>query len=183
MRPDGAPTPCRSGEHPPSGSSATSAPRSSSASSSPHTTLIATADGTGGTHAGLVAGWGDHDAVLGVDVGTRPDLDDVVPAKRRRPPTWRRWRPQRARAASITARSATATARRPASCSRSPRPRARASRGCCSIRCTPARRWRASSPRSAAAALPAEGTIVFLATGGLPALLTPRYTDWITKWP
>src|SRR5688500_1985385 len=45
----------------------------------PETSLIATANGTGGTHAGLVAGWGDHDAVLGVDVGTRPDLDDVVP--------------------------------------------------------------------------------------------------------
>jgi 1-aminocyclopropane-1-carboxylate deaminase/D-cysteine desulfhydrase-like pyridoxal-dependent ACC family enzyme len=30
---------------------------------------------------------------------------------------------------------------------------------------------------------PDEGTIVFLATGGLPALLTPRYTDWVTAWP
>ena len=75
----GGPTPCRSVERPRSASSATSAPRSSSASSSPTPPLIVTADGTGGTHAGLVAGWGDHDAVLGVDVGTRPDLDDVVP--------------------------------------------------------------------------------------------------------
>jgi 1-aminocyclopropane-1-carboxylate deaminase/D-cysteine desulfhydrase-like pyridoxal-dependent ACC family enzyme len=30
---------------------------------------------------------------------------------------------------------------------------------------------------------PDVGTIVFLATGGLPALLTPRYTDWVTAWP
>ena len=30
---------------------------------------------------------------------------------------------------------------------------------------------------------PTEGMIVFLATGGLPALLTPRYTDWVTDWP
>jgi 1-aminocyclopropane-1-carboxylate deaminase/D-cysteine desulfhydrase-like pyridoxal-dependent ACC family enzyme len=39
------------------------------------------ADGSGGTHAGLVAGLGDHRAVYGVDVGARPDLDATVPAK------------------------------------------------------------------------------------------------------
>jgi 1-aminocyclopropane-1-carboxylate deaminase/D-cysteine desulfhydrase-like pyridoxal-dependent ACC family enzyme len=40
------------------------------------------ADGSGGTHAGLLAGLGDASPtrVLGVDVGTRPDLDDMVPA-------------------------------------------------------------------------------------------------------
>ncbi len=42
--------------------------------------LIVVADGSGGTHAGLVAGFGHHEAVLGVDAGTRPDLDDRVPA-------------------------------------------------------------------------------------------------------
>ena len=42
---------------------------------------IVCADGSGGTHAGLVAGLGDHARVLGVDVGTRPDLDLTVPAK------------------------------------------------------------------------------------------------------
>ena len=42
---------------------------------------IVTADGSGGTHAGLVAGIGDHARVLGVDVGTRPDLDERVPEK------------------------------------------------------------------------------------------------------
>ena len=41
--------------------------------------LVVTADGSGGTHAGLVAGLGDHGLVVGFDVGTRPDLDDVVP--------------------------------------------------------------------------------------------------------
>jgi 1-aminocyclopropane-1-carboxylate deaminase/D-cysteine desulfhydrase-like pyridoxal-dependent ACC family enzyme len=41
--------------------------------------LVVAADGSGGTHAGLVAGLGDHAKVLGVDVGTRPDLDDAVP--------------------------------------------------------------------------------------------------------
>jgi D-cysteine desulfhydrase len=43
--------------------------------------LVVTADGSGGTHAGLVAGLGDHAKVLGVDVGTRPDLDVQVTEK------------------------------------------------------------------------------------------------------
>ena len=40
---------------------------------------IVVADGSGGTHAGLLAGLGSHARVLGVDVGTRPDLDSVIP--------------------------------------------------------------------------------------------------------
>ena len=47
----------------------------------PRIDLVVVADGSGGTHAGLVAGFGDHARVLGVDVGTRPDLVDQVPAK------------------------------------------------------------------------------------------------------
>lgn len=47
----------------------------------PDLDLVVVADGSGGTHAGLVAGLGDHRRVLGVDVGTRPDLDEQVPAK------------------------------------------------------------------------------------------------------
>ena len=43
--------------------------------------LVVVADGSGGTHAGLVAGLGSHYRVLGVDVGTRPDLDEQVPEK------------------------------------------------------------------------------------------------------
>ncbi len=43
---------------------------------------IVVADGSGGTHAGLLAGLGSDSPtrVLGVDVGTRPDLDEQVPA-------------------------------------------------------------------------------------------------------
>jgi D-cysteine desulfhydrase family pyridoxal phosphate-dependent enzyme len=41
---------------------------------------IVVADGSGGTHAGILAGLGDSSVrVVGVDVGTRPDLDDAVP--------------------------------------------------------------------------------------------------------
>ena len=43
--------------------------------------LVVTADGSGGTHAGLAAGLGSHDRVVGFDVGTRPDLDERVPEK------------------------------------------------------------------------------------------------------
>ena len=41
--------------------------------------VVVVADGSGGTHAGLVAGFGDHRKVLGVDVGTRPNLGEAVP--------------------------------------------------------------------------------------------------------
>ena len=40
---------------------------------------VVVADGSGGTHAGLLAGFGARTRILGVDVGTRPDLDEVVP--------------------------------------------------------------------------------------------------------
>jgi D-cysteine desulfhydrase len=47
----------------------------------PDLDVVVTADGSGGTHAGLVVAVGDHARVLGVDVGARTDLDDQVPAK------------------------------------------------------------------------------------------------------
>ena len=47
----------------------------------PDLDVVVVADGSGGTHSGLVAGLGDHAKVLGIDVGTRPDLDEQVPAK------------------------------------------------------------------------------------------------------
>ena len=43
--------------------------------------VVVVAAGSGGTHAGLAAGLGDLDLILGVDVGARDDLDTVVPAK------------------------------------------------------------------------------------------------------
>ena len=47
----------------------------------PELDVVVVGNGSGGTHAGLVAGLGDHAKVLGIDVGTRPDLDEQVPAK------------------------------------------------------------------------------------------------------
>ncbi len=43
--------------------------------------IVVVADGSGGTHAGLAVGIGDHHRILGVDVGARPDVEDVLPAK------------------------------------------------------------------------------------------------------
>jgi D-cysteine desulfhydrase family pyridoxal phosphate-dependent enzyme len=40
---------------------------------------VVVASGSGGTHAGLLAGLDPATRVLGVDVGTRPDLDTVIP--------------------------------------------------------------------------------------------------------
>ena len=44
-----------------------------------HVDWVVVADGSGGTHAGLLAGFDARVRVLGVDVGTRPDLEAVVP--------------------------------------------------------------------------------------------------------
>jgi D-cysteine desulfhydrase family pyridoxal phosphate-dependent enzyme len=41
---------------------------------------VVVADGSGGTHAGLLAGLPSTTTIVGVDVGTRPDLDEAVPA-------------------------------------------------------------------------------------------------------
>lgn len=41
---------------------------------------LVVAAGSGGTHAGWAAGFGDHDKVLGIDVGARPDIEEAVAA-------------------------------------------------------------------------------------------------------
>ncbi|MEI2778869.1 MAG: D-cysteine desulfhydrase family protein [Tetrasphaera sp.] len=44
----------------------------------PRVDIVVTATGSAGTHAGLVAGWGDHAAVMGVRVVPRADLGEQV---------------------------------------------------------------------------------------------------------
>jgi D-cysteine desulfhydrase family pyridoxal phosphate-dependent enzyme len=148
----------------------------------PDTTLIATADGTGGTHAGLAAGWGDHEAILGVDVGTRPDLDDVVPR-------------EAAAAAALAGRAP------PSGTCAVDHDRIGDGYGAPTTACREALDLAARlegmvldpvySGKGLAGLIaavredraPLDGTIVFVHTGGLPALLTPRYTDWVAEWP
>jgi D-cysteine desulfhydrase family pyridoxal phosphate-dependent enzyme len=148
----------------------------------PDTSLIVTADGTGGTHAGLAAGWGDHSAVLGVDVGTRPDLDAVVPH-------------EAAAAAELAGLPA------PVGTCHIDHDRFGDGYGAPTTACREALDLAARlegllldpvySGKGMAGLLaavredrtPRNGRIVFIATGGLPALLTPRYTEWIAQWP
>jgi D-cysteine desulfhydrase family pyridoxal phosphate-dependent enzyme len=148
----------------------------------PDTTLIVTADGTGGTHAGLAAGWGDHGAVLGVDVGTRPDLDEVVPR-------------EAAAAAALAGLAPPSGACRidhdrfgdgygaPTASGREALDLAARQEG---LLLDPVYSGKGLAGLIAAVRegrAPAEGTIVFIATGGLPALLTPRYARWVEDWP
>jgi D-cysteine desulfhydrase family pyridoxal phosphate-dependent enzyme len=148
----------------------------------PDTTLIATADGTGGTHAGLAAGWGDHDAILGVDVGTRPDLDDVVPQEAAAAADLAGRRPPAGTCAVDHERIGDGYGAPTASCREALDLAARQE----GLLLDPVYSGKGLAGLIAAIRedrVPADGTIVFVHTGGLPALLTPRYTEWVAEWP
>jgi D-cysteine desulfhydrase family pyridoxal phosphate-dependent enzyme len=145
----------------------------------PETALVVVADGTGGTHAGLVAGFGDHATVLGVDVGTRPDLDDTVPRDAREAaalaglpaPTGTvaidhdRWAPGYGEPNDACREALDLAAR------------------CEGLVLDPVYSGKGMAGLVAAVRAgrgPADGQVVFLHTGGLPALFSPRYAEWIT---
>jgi D-cysteine desulfhydrase len=141
--------------------------------------LVVVADGSGGTHAGLVAGLGDHGAVLGVDVGTRPDLATAV--------------------TDMAAAVATADGRpAPRGAARIDVDQIGAGYGAPTDACLEALRLTARlegivldpvySGKAMAALIaatrdgridPAEAAVMFVHTGGLPALFSPRYASWI----
>jgi 1-aminocyclopropane-1-carboxylate deaminase/D-cysteine desulfhydrase-like pyridoxal-dependent ACC family enzyme len=145
----------------------------------PETALVVVADGTGGSHAGLVAGFGDHATVLGVDVGTRPDLDDTVPRDAREAaalaglPTpagtvaidHDRWAPGYGEPNDACREALDLAAR------------------CEGLVLDPVYSGKGMAGLVAAVRDgrgPADGQVVFLHTGGLPALFSPRYAEWIT---
>ena len=143
--------------------------------------LVVTADGSGGTHAGLVAGLGDHGAVLGVDVGTRPDLDERVPEK----------------AAEVAALAGLPD---PKGTVQLDHDRFGGGYGAPTDECRealhlaatlegllldPVYTGKAMAGLIAAArtdALPSSGSIVFVHTGGTPALFAHAYADWIRSY-
>jgi D-cysteine desulfhydrase family pyridoxal phosphate-dependent enzyme len=143
----------------------------------PDIDLVVTADGTGGTHAGLAAGLGDLDRVLGIDVGARPDLDGWLPAAARAaasaadlPPPGGACRVDHrnvgdgyalpSRAAGDAARLAARTE---------------------GLVLDPVYTAKAMAGLVAAAASGAvTGRTVFLHTGGAPALFVPTYATWVT---
>lgn len=148
----------------------------------PDLSLVVTADGSGGTHAGLVAGLGSHDLVLGIDVGTRPDLDEIVPGKA-------------SRAASVVGlpeptgtvqvdhdRFGDGYGAPSDSCREALDLAAR----CEGLVLDPVYTGKAMAGLIAAvrdARVPAAGALVFLHTGGLPALFEPRYATWAASPP
>lgn len=148
----------------------------------PQLSLVVTADGSGGTHAGLAAGLGSLDLVLGMDAGTRPDLDDVVPVKA-------------AEAAALAGLPA------PTGTLRIDHDRFGDAYGAPTDDCRealdlaarlealildPVYTGKAMASLIAAVRegrVPDEGAIVFLHTGGMPALFEPQYADWAARRP
>ncbi|HUR78889.1 MAG TPA: D-cysteine desulfhydrase family protein [Acidimicrobiales bacterium] len=140
--------------------------------------LTITADGSGGTHAGLVAGFGDHARVVGFDVGTRPDLDDVVPR-------------EAAAAAQLAGRAAPvgevlvdhdyfgADYGAPTDDAREALHLFATTEG---LLLDPVYSGKAAAGLIGYARqrlLPADGPIVFMHTGGMPALFTNTFAGWV----
>ncbi|HZB71036.1 MAG TPA: D-cysteine desulfhydrase family protein [Acidimicrobiales bacterium] len=148
----------------------------------PDLALVVTADGSGGTHAGLVGGLGDHARVLGVDAGTRPDLLDRVPEQ-----------------AAVAA--AAAGLPEPVGTVQLDGDRIGPGYGAPTPACRealhlaatlegllldPVYTGKAMAGLVAAARegrVPAGGRTVFLHTGGLPALFARTYADWVRAGP
>jgi D-cysteine desulfhydrase len=143
----------------------------------PDLDLVVVADGSGGTHAGLAAGLGQHGAVLGVDVGIHPDLETAV---------------------SVLATAAAGLAGRPAPAGTvqvdhdrfgagygEPTPEAREAMDLAArlegLILDPVYTAKGLAGLIAAAR---DGRVgdrrtVFVHTGGMPALFTPRYARWV----
>jgi D-cysteine desulfhydrase len=148
----------------------------------PDTEVVVVADGSGGTHAGLVAGLGDHHRVLGVDVGTRPDLDEQVPAKA-------------AETAKLAGRAAPAGEvhidhDRFGSGYGAPTPECREALDLAArlegLILDPVYSGKAMAGLIAARGdgrIAADTQVVFLHTGGMPALFAASYAEWIRQRP
>lgn len=148
----------------------------------PELSFVVTADGSGGTHAGLAAGLGSLDLVLGVDAGTRPDLDDVVPIKAGKAAA-RAGLPEPAGTVVVDHdRFGDGYGAPTASCREALDLAARLE----GLILDPVYTGKAMAGLVAAVRegrTPEAGTIVFLHTGGLPALFEPKYAMWAAGHP
>ena len=148
----------------------------------PGVDLVVVADGSGGTHAGLAAALGDHGRVLGVDVGTRPDLDERVPEKAAEVASLAGLPGPTGRCVVDHRRFGTGYGAVTAECRRALDAAARLE----GLVLDPVYTGKAMAGLVAAVG---EGRIrpgqrvVFLHTGGMPALFASSYADWIAKPP
>ena len=143
---------------------------------------IFVADGSGGTHAGLLAGLGASSPtrVVGVDVGTRPDLDEIVPrlaAEAAPRPVARRTVAARDRRPRPLRRGLRRDQRRRPSTRSAP---SRAPKASSSTRCTRGRRWSRCSRGCATGASARTRRCCSGHTGGAPALFVGGYEDAFT---
>jgi D-cysteine desulfhydrase family pyridoxal phosphate-dependent enzyme len=148
----------------------------------PDVALVVTGDGSGGTHAGLAAGLGSLDRVLGVDAGTRPDLDDVVPVKAREAAALAGLPTPGGTVAVDHERFGEGYGAPTDSCREALHLAARHE----GLVLDPVYTGKALAGLIAAvreSRVPADGTIVFLHTGGMPALFEPRYAMWAAGHP
>ena len=147
----------------------------------PDVALVVTADGSGGTHAGLVAGLGEHARVLGVDVGTRPDLAQRVPEKAAEVAALAGLHPPAGEVLLDHDRYGSGYGA-PTDACREALHLAATLEG---LLLDPVYTGKAMAGLVAAAReerLPPEGAIVFLHTGGTPALFAHAYADWIRSY-
>jgi D-cysteine desulfhydrase len=145
----------------------------------PDVELVVVADGSGGTHAGLAAGLGDHAMVLGVDVGARTDLDEDVTAKAALTAAAAGRRPPAGTAVVDHGRTGPGYGH-PTAGGREAVDLAARLEG---LLLDPVYTGKAMAGLVAArreGRVPADARTVFLHTGGLPALLAAPYAPWVT---
>jgi D-cysteine desulfhydrase len=148
----------------------------------PDVSLVVTGDGSGGTHAGLAAGLGSLDMVLGVDAGTRPDLDEVIPAKAMEAAALAGIDPPGG-AVIVDHDRFGAGYGAPTDACREALDLAARLEG---LILDPVYTGKALAGLVAAVRegrVPSDGRLVFLHTGGLPALFEPRYAMWAAARP
>lgn len=146
----------------------------------PDVNLVVATSGSGGTHAGLAAGLGSHDAVFGVDVGARPEIaawiDELAAATadlcgRARP---------RGRARVDSTQVGAAYGAHTEACREAILTTARLE----GIVLDPVYTGKTMAALIAARRrgdIAADARVVFVHTGGLPALFTPANAAWITS--
>lgn len=139
--------------------------------------LVVVATGSGGTHAGLAAGFGDHGKVLGVDVGARPGVAGAVDDLAARAAA-HAGLPRPAGRCRIDASQVGDGYGAPTGAGLAAlRAAARAD----ALLLDPVYTAKAMAGLFAAVRGRPELRVVFLHTGGLPGLLASRYAGWLTS--